>query len=542
MNVLLPLFALLPLALQAQGPAELETHLQSVTVFGDRALVARRAQPATGGAWVVRGLPAGLDPSSLRARATGADVLSLEARVRALPRVPNERLQALRDELRALRREEAALVDRRSLEDDVKSHLQRRLELEGRTQAASLERGEVDAERWGLELDWIATELAATRANLRTLEGELEDLRARIAIRQHELDSDSGGDTIPVHDVHLDLAARGEGPLALELEYLVARAGWRPQYDLRAAPDARSVELTFRAEVWQETGEDWTDVDLSLSTARPNLGAAGPEPEAVWLRLAEPRKARKYAGRAVLAQSEGEVDSSGFDVPSFSVFAGVESQGLSLRYRLPRRETVQSRRGGSTVLVGRERLEAFPEYHAVPSQDENVWLRGVARNTSDWTLLPGQATVFFGADYVGTANVGPVQPGAELTLHLGPDPALGVERRQTEDLTKGPGFFGSRKVQSETWIVRVRNDGALVAGPGGSARVFVHEALPRTTDKALEIELASSAPRPSDDARWQRDLEELGVRTWVLDVPRGGEAQLEYRLKLSYPQKARLVR
>ena len=56
-----------------------------------------------------------------------------------------------------------------------------------------------------------------------------------------------------------------------------------PRYDLRTASDARSVELGYRAEVRQQTGEDWTEVELALSTAQPHLGARGPDPEPIWL-------------------------------------------------------------------------------------------------------------------------------------------------------------------------------------------------------------------------------------------------------------------
>ena len=42
-----------------------------------------------------------------------------------------------------------------------------------------------------------------------------------------------------------------------------------------------------------------------------------------------------------------------------------------------------------------------------------------AKNTSPWTLLPGNAAVFFGNDYFGDARIETIQPGQELTLHLG---------------------------------------------------------------------------------------------------------------------------
>ena len=72
--------------------------------------------------------------------------------------------------------------------------------------------------------------------------------------------------------------------------------------------------------------------------------------------------------------------------------------------------------------------------------------------------------------------------------------------------------------------------------------MIVQEALPRSTDERVSVELAQSSPKPSEDARWKADLEEQGIRTWILNVPRDGKATLEYQLKVSYPQGARLLR
>src|SRR5262249_38206089 len=125
-------------------------------------------------------------------------------------------------------------------------------------------------------------------------------------------------------------------------------------------------------------------------------------------------------------------------------FASVESQGLSVQFKLPKKQTVQSREEGTTVLVGTGELAIAPERVCVPALGATVWLRAKARNTSPWVLLPGSAAVFFGADYLGQAQIGTVQAGEELTLHLGADPGISVTRTQVQDLSKGPGFLSSK--------------------------------------------------------------------------------------------------
>jgi uncharacterized protein (TIGR02231 family) len=194
------------------------------------------------------------------------------------------------------------------------------------------------------------------------------------------------------------------------------------------------------------------------------------------------------------------------------------------------------------VLVGRARLQVTPEYFATPALDTNVWLRGKTANTSEWTLLAGTAAVYFGADFLGHAQLAQVQPGEEFTLHLGPDPALTLERTLLQDLTAGPGVFGSKSSRKEGFRIRLKNAGAAVARADGSALVFVRESLPRSTDERIQVELVDPAPRPSDDERWKKDREERGVATWIIAVPKSGEAIVQYATLIRFPEGAEVVR
>jgi uncharacterized protein (TIGR02231 family) len=242
----------------------------------------------------------------------------------------------------------------------------------------------------------------------------------------------------------------------------------------------------------------------------------------------------------VLGYSNGE--SPAFEPSAPRPFAAVESQGLSVRFHLPRRESLSSRPEPTRVLVGQQSLEVSPEYWCTPALDLSVWLRGKAVNSTEWTILPGRAAVYFGADYLGHAQLGAVQPGEDFTLHLGPDPSLTLERVQTENLAKQPGVFGSRVTQVDAWRIKLKNNGALVSGADGAATVFVREALPRATDDRIKVELADAKPEPSKDERWKKDREEKGFITWTVQVPRGGETAITWRVTVSFPEGMRISR
>jgi uncharacterized protein (TIGR02231 family) len=225
-----------------------------------------------------------------------------------------------------------------------------------------------------------------------------------------------------------------------------------------------------------------------------------------------------------------------------AVFASVSDEGLSLRYHLPRRETIESRDEPTTVLVGRASLDIAPEHHCVPELDTTVWLRGETENTSEWVMLPGEAAVYFGGDFVGRANLDGVQPGEEFTLHLGPDPGVEVERIQTEKERSTGGVFSKHATDREGWRIAVTNHRGVSADPQGKIHLVVREVLPRSSDEDIDVSLEEVSPALSEAERWQADREEKGILTWELDLARGKQADLQLVTEVEYPASESLVR
>jgi uncharacterized protein (TIGR02231 family) len=546
MAILATLFLLAPSA-SLQEPEKLATRIEEVTVFSGTALVRRRAELPAGGRYVIEGLPWSADPDSVRVKLSGGDVLGVETRERHLPAMPNARVEELRVKLRALERDRKVLADELEVIAQTEAHLLRLMKLEEAQHGEDVEKGRGGAASWRDNLVFLTTELTRNKTAARETAWKAQELDRQLEDLRREIGRGETGAGVDLREAVIDVQATGA--IVLDLEYRVANAGWAPKYDLRAASDGRSVDLAYRAQVWQQSGEDWNEAEIALSTAHPQVGAQGPDPQPIWLRLFDPKdkltaserrsaKDLKSVGYAEVADRE----SAPLEAAPPRPFASVESQGLSVRFRLARRETIQSREAPTDVLVGQAKLDATPEYFATPALSNSVWLRGKTKNTSAWTLLPGPASVYFGADYIGRAQLAAVQPGEEFTLHLGPDPALAIERKKIEDLTKGPGVFGSKTTQVDGWRIHLKNNGAAAAGPDGRATVFVRESLPRAADDRIKVELSDAKPQPSGDARWKQDRDEQGILTWVVSIPRNGETDIVWQQKISFPEGTQVLR
>lgn len=540
------LVSALLLAALAQDSTPLASTIEEVTVYGRNALVRRHATAPGDGAYVLQGLPQAVDPSSVRVRCSGADVVSVEVRRRLQDAVPDERLQALRERLDTLRREHVALTDERATVEEVLRYLKGLLEQQATDQRADVREGKPNPAAWEENLRFATTKMTEARVAAREARWRIEAKEREIREVETELGRLSDRDQVPVQDLALELV-NASGAVDLVVDTFVSGTGWMPTYDLRAASDLSGVELAYRAMVWQNTGEAWDDVDLLLSTARPQMGAQGPDPAVVWVDLLDPRVA-VGASRSLEAEASsddyfvgrGEAK-LGLAAP-VPVTAAVEQEGLSVRFRLPRKETIESRQEPTTVLVGRAQLDIRPERYCVPALDPTVWLRAEAKNTSEWTLLPGRAAVFFGDDFLGHAGLQTIQPGQDLTLHLGADPGITVERDVIDDERQKPGFLSSRGKRVESWRLHFENHGTVGTRPDGSVTVFVRESLPRSRDDRVKVELTKARPEPSGAERWAQDREEKSILTWDLRVPKDGEADIVYETTISYPNGMEIVR
>lgn len=541
-------FALL-LAALAADPIPLETRIEDVTVYAHTALV-HRAGPVSGsGSYVLRGLPFTLDPATIRVRSDKGAIVSVEVRPRTQEAAPSERVEALRQRLEAARADLRVANDAAVVADGLAKHLGGLMEVQQSAQRDDVRNGRPSIEAWEASWTFAAKKLADVRAAVRDAQVQVAAKERVVQELERELGRLQAGGSVPVQDVLVSL--EGDGASRLDVEYLVTGAGWRPLYELRCASNLAQVDLTYRAEVHQASGEDWEGVSLALSTAQPHRGAQGPEPEPVWLSLWKPEGRRGSVNAPASAKPEAlgyagdmAVDRKAVDKDADRAesFATVDAQGLSVRFQLPRRETVQSREQPTSVLVGQSQLAVDVERTCVPAIDPTVWMRGRTKNTSVWTLLPGPASVFLGQDFLGRAQVELVQPGQELTLHLGADPHVTVERTRTQDLEKGPGFLSSRSSKVEGWRIHLENHDAPSPLASGSVRVIVLEVLPRSSDERIEVELTAEEPKTWKDEKRQQDRDEKGILTWMVNVPRNGATDIVWESTVTYPKGERVLR
>lgn len=471
--------------------------LVKVTLLEDRALVERRGEVSLApGAQrvVIGGLPPVAVDRSLQAKVTGGTVA--QARIRRTMRV--QLPEALREQRTELGRRVAALMqdERRATADvqrlEVKQNLVRTAHDDVyRAIAEGTGAGQARPDAWREQLETARRELDATDAALR--EARRQEQRVRRQLEEARSALGRTEQPEPTMDIQAELeVSHGAGGTAtLSLTYLVPCAAWRPAYraTLRSEEGGESVSLECEAVVWQRTGEEWKDVTLAFSTARPTLGASPPRLVEDWLWLREKSERERQVvevsmrEEAIQTTGEGAAKQASQDLP------GMDDGGEPLTLLSPHRATVPSDGEPHRVPLFQFTAPARSELLACPELSPLVHRVARFDNPGPAVLLAGPVDLVRSSGYVGRAQLRFAGRNEQVKLGFGSEDALRVARTVDEEVDTNR--LTGRRTRTQKVKLFVSNMGAKPEA------VAIEERMPVSEVESVEVTLLKDATKPA---------------------------------------------
>ncbi|HEX8339799.1 MAG TPA: mucoidy inhibitor MuiA family protein [Tepidisphaeraceae bacterium] len=294
----------LSVPLLAQGPAAAppapETGtIDAVTVYRGQAMVTRIVDlPAGGGPreLVVTGLPEALVMGSLHAEpaAEGVSVRSVTYRIRPVSADVREGVRKLDADILTAQDAMNANARQTQLVGERKNYLGQLEQFSAPTATAELKAGVLNAETLKALTLFVFDERQKIATEELRLATERREIVAKLGLLQRQRNELAGGSARSLREAVIFADARQGG--RIRLRYLVNGATWSPSYNVRAGEDRKAVTVECNAAVEQMSGEDWSNVAMTLSTATPSLVAAAPrlDPLAIVLvEAAEPSDASR---------------------------------------------------------------------------------------------------------------------------------------------------------------------------------------------------------------------------------------------------------
>jgi len=516
--------------------AELDVRsaLDAVTVYPDGATVTRLITvdlPQGDTTLIARDFPPGLDASSLRVEgetAARVTIGAIDARAPRAERPPTapeleKRWQALKDE-------------RAALEDQIGAEAARKRFAERFAAETPFGLGDKGEARpiadWRLAFGAVAEEIRSANNAIRELKLKQRELDEELARVDRALQANPARKM----EVRIDLAADAGSRATFRVSYTVRGARWAPLYDARLDTGTRerkpALELIRRAEIVQQTGEDWSDVALAVSTVRTAKGGSGPELRPLVVRYAEPASALK-GSRVMQERAALRDDWTAENMPAFAPAsapvqeqeAAIETGGYQALFRVPGRVTVATNEGAKSLRISTATIAPDLLMRAAPALDETAYLEASLKNAEEAPLLAGRVSLYRDGIFVGRGALALTPKDETLRLGFGADEKVKVARVLTRRLEGSAGIISSAKTDEREFKTTVRS------GHSRPIRIVVEDQIPTSEIAEIQVEMLPGTTPPNErDVRDRR-----GVLAWSFDAAPGEAKEIKLGWRLRWP-------
>ena len=362
-------------------------------------------------------------------------------------------------------------------------------------------------------------------------EDRIKELNMNISNIQSELGTNYASRQMT--EVAVEVFTDKDKECEIKLSYFTQNANWSPYYDLRADSTKDPVKIQSKAMVYQHTGEDWTDVMLTLSTGNPSLSGTIPELCPWYLDFDVPMRvgnfqqfnapAARMSSRDMEMMNEVCYDMSKCDECVLPQQEEVfQNENLtSIEYVLQTPYSIETSGNGRSVDIGSYELPAKFVYKSVRKLEKDVFLVAEIKEWEGINLLEGKANVFFEGKYVGEAYIDPRKAGEEMVVSLGRDKNVIVTRIRGKDFVS-KSAFGSNSKASREWVLTARNLKKQ------SVTLVLEDQVPVSVNKSIVVEAVNIS-----GATMNKDT---GKLEWTLELEPAASKSMNVKYEVTYPK------
>lgn len=343
------------------------------------------------------------------------------------------------------------------------------------------------------------------------------------------------------------------------LRYLVSDCGWAATYDLSATDLNQPINLKYKAQVYNNTGNEWKNVNLVLSTSDPMLSAASPVLNPFYLRYGEQaeqskkgymqpiQKNAEYRNEVmneinmanqraydnyVLDQKDvqnvdlsGKFMNEGKKVSTVAI-KQIEISDLNAEFIIPHPFSCPADAKPYTVEIKEINMPATFTHVSVPKLDQGSFLLANIVGWQDLDLIPGPTNVYFAGNYVGVSEIN--TNNVEDTLHLsfGRDSKIQVLRKLKSEMSTKK-ISGSTKKDTYFYEIQVRNNRTV------PVKIDVFDQIPLSRNSEITVSVETIGTGKKNDI--------TGEITYQVVIQPGETIRLDLGYSVKYPKDSKVV-
>ncbi|MBL4753113.1 MAG: DUF4139 domain-containing protein [Flavobacteriales bacterium] len=339
-------------------------------------------------------------------------------------------------------------------------------------------------------------------------------------------------------EITIIVTSKERTPAKFDISYFINGAGWRPMYDIRAKNITSPVTLDYKAKVSQNSGVDWNNVKLTLSTLSPKRSGTQPILNP-WTLQYQTAVSRLYDRSEAGLLGYFDLDTNS-EAPAFAAgkylavkaeeqkpaskavnYTLVAVSTLSVEFKISLPYSIPADGQHHEVHVARHELPVNFKHFSVPKLDLDAFLLAEVTGWEDYKLLSGNASIYFEGTYVGKSYINTKTTDDTLSLSFGRDQSVNIKREKLKDFTSKK-FLGDNKKESFAYEITVRNTKKV------PIRINLEDQVPLSSTKEIEVEVTEVS-----GAKYNKVS---GKLAWELELQGGETKKLKLIYSIKYPK------
>ena len=510
---------------------------------------------------IIEGISSFIDPNSIQVSASG-DVIILDSKhtifypkpepvtKEGMPLKIKRDIQLLQDSLRMIG------YDIQEIQDEINVFTATRNILTANGAVRGQGKVNDSIELLQNTLDYYAKKMLQLNKKLLSLKKKKAvqtDIKSKMNKRLRELKNYQKNSGLmpkkkkPIHRIVVTLMANKSVNGKVLVNYLSSNAGWIPHYDFRTKKDAGKVNLNYKAKVYQNTGLDWKEVRVNISTNNPYQNKTKPTLHPWYLDYAYAYKNNYNSRNKVASPSRmkkemadmGYVNAAGAELNEVSAivaedqdarrsdeFVSVVRQLVSAEFKIDLPYSIKSNNDHHIVLIKNIDLEAKFKHFAVPKLDQSVYLVAQISKFDELGLVPAKANIFFDGSYMGETYVDPTSMDDTLSLSLGKDPNVQIKRKLLKKDCKEK-IIGDKVERSFAYSIEIKN---LKSTP---IELTLLDQIPITQNGDITIEAKNISNAKKEDR--------TGILEWRIQMDSKDKKVIDFKFKVKHDKNKRVT-
>lgn len=523
----------------AYADLQANSTISAVTVYPNSARITRTAtlNLAAGETKIILpGLPLQMDATSLRVSGAGSNPISLGS-VQLTEQLSSDAVQVkerqLKEEIRRWQEKRQEVVDAKTRAEQQLAFIRATGMQQTNKDNSAQGTTALPLTQWQQAWQTLETATAEAQAKVRAADKTLQDFDKGLTQLQEQLEQSATGETSN-RTASLYVKATQPSNLTLNLSYQIPAANWSPVYEAELDSSTGKLQFKTQAAIQQSTGEDWSNVNVNLSTLRPTASATLPELNSWVISLYAPPVISEASADTMRSMVAAEAMPAAAPAPTMAKErpamkmleenSTLVTGSYNAEYQVPGTLTLASGSDTRRVTLENQTLDAKLQLSSVPRLDPRAILTTEATYSGQAPLIPGSIALYRDGNFIGNSQLAELKTGELIKLAFGEDDRVKIRFQPTPEKTTQPGLLSSRKRLDYSYQVTIQNEHA------DTRSIKLYDMIPVANNSDISVTLTGDIPSAKDVDN------KKGVNTWVRELAAGAKVELNYGYSISYPQ------